>query len=340
MKKIVSCFLLLALMLNLNNISGETFCNDVEVSDNYAGYYVKEGEYQDISASDDDWKNVYAKLIEDEEESLVNQYSSLGYYDPEFYGVSGYLYDMNKDGIPELFYEVYADILVDRKQYTFIDGELKEINYYPSQYVRNERCVYNCIVTDSYLGQDIGCDVELDVLRMEGNEFFYENYLFTNNFYESSSNTEPQIIVTRRGKTFQVDYDEIKSALEDVGIIVERNITDHSEYTGDYTEVTYKFEYNIDTFQGPCWYAYPQWHAIDDLVTYIYNYNQDAGENGNFEIYLKADDSDYGFNNVNTYNTGNSDEIDNNESVLTEISYLDGSTTVTLSKEMFERDAA
>ena len=146
-------------MLNLNNISGETFCNDVEVSDNYVGYYVKEGEYQDISASDDDWKNVYAKLIEDEEESLVNQYSSLGYYDPEFYGVSGYLYDMNKDGIPELFYEVYADILVDRKQYTFIDGELKEINYYPSQYVRNEKCVYNCIVTDSYLGQDIGCDV-------------------------------------------------------------------------------------------------------------------------------------------------------------------------------------
>ena len=169
---------------------------------------------------------------------------------------------------------------------------------------------------------------------MEGSEFFYEKYLFTNNFYEASSNTEPQIIVTRRGKTFQVDYDEIKSALEDVGIIVERNITDHSEYTGDYTEVTYKFEYNIDAFQDPCWYAYPQWHAIDDLVTYIYNYNQDAGENGNFEIYLKADDSDYESENVNV------DNIENvtNNSIDVDIELRNGNVNIDLYEDMFASD--
>lgn len=309
-------------------------CNFEQKINNIAFTSIAESELrianeEEIIVSQEDWKEAYIHTLKGDEEELINRCNEANYYEPEVDYVSGYLYDMNNDGVPELFYYVCQEAAFERKQYTYIDGNLVEINYTPKEYIKNEHLIGNCIVTDSYLGQDIGCDVEFQVLKMEGNTFIAESYLIQGNLFETAIGDEPKVTVNKNGSTFQIEFEEFKSALKKANIIVEKYDNYNSEY--DYTEIKYSFNYDENLFKKP------NWQEVDDLINYINNYSQESSDS----ISLNIDINDE--NNINQIETQNQDTTENineiiDDSVTADITLRDGNVIIDLNKDMFESD--
>lgn len=216
---------------------------------------------EESDSANNTWKESYI--------STVLEKKQLSTVPEEYKMVRGYLHDFDSNGIPELIYEIPADMEInDRYIISFKNDSVVELSAYSPAYIHDEYFSSDMLITKSYLGQGVGSDISLRFFKYVDDDFVcVKEYYISDNIDRDGQTSVPTINYSDiYGTNRSINIEKMKSELSEIGI--DMTETYYSEESSSAKYYMYDFDFSgLDATN-----AKNEYRSNDQLIDAIKSY--------------------------------------------------------------------